>query len=90
MQCKVYDLFQDLDTCQQNVMSVVRLLIYQSNIEFGSISICIIAELMHVFGDRPFVDHYLWLAPLTQEINKLVCRFLELKNYQSFFLALFS
>ena len=30
---------------------------------------------MHVFGDRPFVDHYLWWPPLTQEINRLVCCF---------------
>ena len=29
--------------------------------------------LMHVFGDRPFVDHYSWSPPLTQEINRPVC-----------------
>ena len=49
------------------------LVIYQSGFAFGSITICILVVLMHVFGDRPFVDHYSWSPPLTQEINRPVC-----------------
>ena len=47
------------------------------------------AELMHVFGDRPFVDHYLWWPPLTQEINRPLCYHFGTKLLSTVFPKLF-